>query len=1479
MSFEKPKSISQQERKAEENAHIVVALRSASAEKIAHFLKNGNEEQKRVRTEIDQEITLIDQKITSRESALHATNDTAGGMTAKKEELETHQKEKNALMAKREKYADEIFKNIDQQSLRDYINTRKGENINGKKEELQELQKEIVRLQGIIGMENRYDSKKQFDASDVAQGKFEGEKRKLTKYEQDAQRLSDDIEESEKIGLVLSLLGERSGKEDEKNEEKKADVEIVADVPKGSRDTDMDEENKFDREVQRRENIEAEDDVTKFQKEWDDIATAKKEAHNGKKIEIRHEKIEEMRAILVQKREVFVRKDMAINTALAKLRKLPWNKDGNMAAQKEVQIFREDYESAFKALENFLLDNYNELSPEDRKNLVQDVVEGRNMEVASLQEQRTQIKSEGTPIIQKYLPTFSRWARNKNVQKTLAVGSIGLGAISGSVRTALSMAPKIALKLGAGETTMSALKFTAATSKFLAPIGAGVAVGMGTAKLFEKWQKSRFEKEKSAEKKAFSEMTEEEKFLRLMDFDHGTIVNDAKRLEAISGNAKLAGLITGAIAGGSVFMLMGGDAHGAEDIVKSDTSVDHAFLNRAGKPLLDVEPKNIDGAEVEAALRDGSVTEAWLDKYTSYNDHITEFQSQGFHDTQAYADFQKEYNTEAFKKFVEEHPDTPRQEVINNWEKGMIARSNMIADRVHLERDVITAQRVAQEMHITDQNPTLDIHEGSVILNGKPVPQEIWEKYGYKPSYLGHVGQVHVPGAGLESDPSLSQETIRAASTDISGQGEEQGLKKEGVEGLDPLAKSHLLGKIFAEQMNIRDVHDIIYDNEGVPQSINHIPVTAVDREMGLKRYNFEELTRGKMQSAWVDTRMYDGMNVADSQDVSASAQEMNVSRWKELTGDISIDPEKGIGILAVKEGSNISRTIQEFLENQENHKILSEGKMGWDPEKYHSVHEWAQTRATVLANEYAKAHPGIDIDHIRPDTKIILDLHNLADVKTNIDFEGGPHIVPDATKVELPHAISPENVGDQAESVVKEIYTKGDMQRMFGMNEDQYTFFDKAPADKYFEEIKHVNPDKAQSNFDKAFIKIIGEKNIDLSNKTVMEVLRTHEISSLQDPVVENAVKIETPTAPVENVQEQAEQPTEIRQKQEHTTQNGDERVVRRSKNADEFFSHKEGTRVMSTGFSFTPDTPAGDIAKELTQRGVDKEYAQKLASEYKNDTSIFGDAMEKRQAMMKLNMKLREHLESNGKSFYDSAREIRPGHDVQPSLEQGHEKIIRRSPLAKEFMQNSTDALHKNAQLSQSFAEKMGEKDIFNVKAKLQGGVPVEINGKPVPEELYTPDQLQRVKTARHLNDLMSQGENAAHARDVAEHSVDTYKNFPDDQIMRALREQPRFHEDDFVRAVAREMRSTFDTNRIENIAGAKISFLRADSVAASAGYLSKAQFNLEDVISRAKDVFGPEIGEPRPGATVRSYFASIMARAKVTGTVDRIFPPEQN
>ncbi|MFA5986329.1 MAG: hypothetical protein WC819_03210 [Parcubacteria group bacterium] len=1094
MNIEKMKPVAESNELVKNQKHFASVLHGASAEKVAQFLKNGNRDQKKISQEIDQEIALIDVKISGRESALHATSDSAGEIVAKASDVEKYQKKREKLLAEKAKYADGTFHDIDQDALREYINARKGENISGKKEELQELQKEITRLRGIVDAGENYESKKQFDASDIAQGKFDGEKKKLEKYEKDAKVLTQDIEEAEKIASIATLLensastqgddgskaegpengsgvnaGERTSRDTDLNEEEKFDREVnrrkdAENRESSSRDTDMHEEEKFDREVNRRDEVKnaseraegsRDTDMTEEEK-FDREVNRRAEAHGAKTAEIKNEVLEQLRVDIAQKREIYMRKDISVNASLAKLRKFALGHD-DTEAQKELQIFRDEYESACKKLDQFLTENYQNLSPEDQKTVRQDIAEGRLNESVLLQEQRTKIKAENVSAMGKYLSPIARWASNKTVQKALAIGSVGLGVISGSVRTMLQMAPKVAMKFGAGETTMSTLKGVAALGKFLAPIGAGVAVGMGTTKLVEKWQSNRLTKEKATEKKAFENMTEEEQFLHLMDFDYKNIVGDVKRKEAITRNARLAGLITGAIAGGSVFMLMGGDTHGINDIASHDAVVhapDKEFLDNLGKPLLAQELKDINPEEVQSVLH--SIDDAQI-----------------------------------------------AENAVQNAQESI----GQSVDRDSLD-DLIKG--VAP-----DQTPVGDT----------------FTSLGEQPN--------------IPADP---------ADTSMA---EQNAVQNENVQSVD--------------------------DNREAPTPQN------------------EDLMKNES--------------------------------WHDLKG-IVVDPEGVAGVLTVKAGSSVIKTIREFLENGDNHTILTEGKMGWDPAKYENVHEWARARAVVLANEYREAHPGVDIDHIQPGTKIKLDLHNLGDIKPDVELAGSSHVVPEEANIqtEAPHAV--EQDVSNAE-VVKDVNTKEDIQKIFGMDNDQYKFFATVSADKYVDELMHANGGM-QTPMDQYLINLAKENHADFYNKTVEDVLRSHEID-FQGQTIEQmpVASEEIPIAPTSEIHNEG---AEV--KEGTATGNAEENVVRRSPNADDFVP-KEGDRVMTSAFTFTPESSADDITKELMGRGIDEDAARKMADGYKRDLSGFSDHTQQRIAMRNLNTHMESYLSGKGGDMHDILKE----------------------------------------------------------------------------------------------------------------------------------------------------------------------------------------------------------------------------------------------
>ena len=64
----------------------------------------------------------------------------------------------------------------------------------------------------------------------------------------------------------------------------------------------------------------------------------------------------------------------------------------------------------------------------------------------------------------------------------------------------------------------------------------------------------------------------------------------------------------------------------------------------------------------------------------------------------------------------------------------------------------------------------------------------------------------------------------------------------------------------------------------------------------------------------------------------------------------------------------------------------------------------------------------------------------------------------------------------------------------------------------------------------------------------------------------------------------------------------------------------------------------------------------------------------------------------------------------------------------------------LREKAAMMRDFAERMGIEDVSQISGQMQGGVPVEINGMPVPEELYSPEQLQNLQAAQQVSAAMS-------------------------------------------------------------------------------------------------------------------------------------------
>lgn len=194
---------------------------------------------------------------------------------------------------------------------------------------------------------------------------------------------------------------------------------------------------------------------------------------------------------------------------------------------------------------------------------------------------------------------------------------------------------------------------------------------------------------------------------------------------------------------------------------------------------------------------------------------------------------------------------------------------------------------------------------------------------------------------------------------------------------------------------------------------------------------------------------------------------------------------------LTVNTGSSVEGTLMKYLEAH--HDKLTEGKMGWDPNKYKNIHEWAGKRAHVLAQEFAKTHKGLDIDrYVQPGTKLDLDLSNPADVKLNVNFEGGPHIVPDHEKIM--HAVNSRqetNIGGNvpSEKIMENINYQKDIMNAFQLNKEGFSFYDKHPASEALKAARQT-PAHVRSLIDNFLINL-DKRDVNFGNRTVTDVLK----------------------------------------------------------------------------------------------------------------------------------------------------------------------------------------------------------------------------------------------------------------------------------------------------------------------------------------------------------------------------------------------------
>ncbi len=216
------------------------------------------------------------------------------------------------------------------------------------------------------------------------------------------------------------------------------------------------------------------------------------------------------------------------------------------------------------------------------------------------------------------------------------------------------------------------------------------------------------------------------------------------------------------------------------------------------------------------------------------------------------------------------------------------------------------------------------------------------------------------------------------------------------------------------------------------------------------------------------------------------------------------IEMHEGIGTLTIERGGSIEGALIAFF--VDNKDQLTEGGMGWDPDKYSSVEEWAGKRAHGLVEEYMSedGHAGIDLNTVQPGTTFTIDLNNPGNIQIKkIDFEGGPHIVPEAEKVVVPSM--PEA---QAGVAGVAINTPESVMNTFNFGSERYSYFSETPAEQYIQEVQAKAPaDRIPVD---TFLLDLAEKgSMDFAGKTVAEVLASSHIDAVSEQVPPNGSSV----------------------------------------------------------------------------------------------------------------------------------------------------------------------------------------------------------------------------------------------------------------------------------------------------------------------------------------------------------------------------------
>ncbi len=1139
----------------------------------------------------------------------------------------------------------------------------------------------------------------------------------------------------------------------------------------------------------------------------------------------RAEKLEQLTAALEDARTMFSKKNYDNNNAWAHVKKVLGLKLQDRL-DPDMQVMKDNYHVALKEYKDVLLADAQKLSPEDRIKFVENMVVFNAEEKAQLVDGYTQAhaeKLEGQPFAGK-LKNMGKWFATGKTGKALRGGAMVVGLASGSVRMLLSQAPKFAMKFGAGETTVAGLEKIAFASKFLMPIGLGVAVGS----LTESRLKARFEKKEAKEVQAFEDMTQEEKMLAVMDVGQESFDKMIKTM-GTQINRRRISVTAGGMAAVAAFAMTGSmDFSDAQEQLEQKGDLYKGNLDASGNPIDTVDTGGEGYVQAE------------------YGDTVFDSYAEAFNEemkgTRAFERFKLNYGPDAHQEFL----DKPLNLTVNgeriedtlenkeeHWNKKVGRAERMYESMARTEVMTNTAHDLAKQMGIDSVDKFNFTAEGNVptVINNVPVPEHLFSDeqrqsianvrairnwtpdinsgdVSSEPTihhtdntnkiYQSKDVGVDIPGY-LESKPT--ENMIRAAAggvnegpgTDWVEREEDDYIKSEAKKDDAYWAETEKNEKIaheLAKKMGIDNSDSIKFSNDfseingqSVPEELlteEQKSLTEANRAMNEDNVvgdNFENIVKGVITSEQIEA----------AKNLPETERDVMENYLIKLNNGSYIGEQTVQEVLQDTTPEEVAKTIGE----NDVQKVVTE-----ITEKYEVPDDWDSHEAH---NFYDKASRDAALGNMEQltDTEVV-EQHDIYKLFTN----------------------AVQNVEQQ-----KIEMDQWQVEHSSG-NVDVYKSFENAVKAAEDQKAEFVLWQEAHAG---------SNVNMELLEKGLKEAMGSYEIN-VNIPEMPESVDAVDMNAAMEQMDNSAEMDNPMSQGFSGIEMGENDKGV---------LEIVKGDSVKSRLAEFLKDN-----STRLTEGGMGwdpQDSRWENVEEWANDRAV-GLAAEIAKANPGVDIGF---VESGTKLNLD----LSDRGDVKVDIDfEGKKHIIPENEKIKFDVGNAQEPEPQINEMENQTSNSGIENTVVG-ESEVESPNPLE-NTNEVQVET------EPVSNSEVEENIVTQG-----AEPITENQ-EKFENMSEIEVIRELMGNP-----DFNNAAGKQIQEVFGVSslaNIKNIANVPLAEYLEEN------YTDKdMQTRLTDVISRAKESFGDTVGEPQKETTVSKYFTRMFAQAVKEGKVKDVFP----